>query len=106
MNEGADKRVTAASLKGMKASGKKIVVETGYDYPLARILDRSGVDVVLVGDSLGMVVLGHESTVPVTMADMVHHTRAVARGCRRALITADLPFLSCDLGPDEAVRNA
>ncbi|HPQ66630.1 MAG TPA: 3-methyl-2-oxobutanoate hydroxymethyltransferase, partial [bacterium] len=82
MNEGADKRVTAASLKGMKASGKKIVVVTGYDYPLARILDRSGVDVVLVGDSLGMVVLGHESTVPVTMADMVHHTRAVARGCR------------------------
>jgi 3-methyl-2-oxobutanoate hydroxymethyltransferase len=84
----------------------KITVLTAYDYPTARLLDEAGVDILLVGDSLGMVVLGYESTLPVTMEDMLHHTRAVRRGTRRALLVADMPYGSYQDDPKEAVRNA
>jgi len=99
-------RVTAVALRRMKARGERIVMLTAYDYPSARLFDAAGVDVLLVGDSLGMVVLGHESTIPVTMDDMVHHTKAVARGTRRALVVADLPFMSYSLGREQALANA
>ena len=84
----------------------KIVCLTAYDYPTARLLDEAGVDVVLVGDSLGMVVLGHENTLPVTMEEMLHHTRAVRRGIRRALLIADMPYGSYHIEPAESVRHA
>ncbi len=84
----------------------KIVCLTAYDYPTARILDERGVDIILVGDSLGMVVLGYENTVPVTMDEMVHHTKAVTRAVRRALVVGDMPYFSFHLGADETIRNA
>lgn len=84
---------------------QKITALTAYDYPFARILDEAGIDIVLIGDSLGMVILGYESTVPVTMREMLHHTKAVSRAVKRALIVADMPFGSCD-NPERAVRNA
>ncbi len=99
-------RVTAPSLRAMKAAGVKIAVLTAYDFPTARILDDGGIDVLLVGDSLGMVVLGHGSTVPVTMDDMLHHTKAVARAARRALVVADMPYLSFHLSVEASIRNA
>ena len=89
----------------MKARGEKIAILTAYDYPMARLLDESGIDIILVGDSLGMVVLGHPDTTLVTMADMLHHTRAVARGVKQALVVADLPFQSYEDVP-QAVANA
>lgn len=99
-------RVTAPSLRAMKAAGERIAVLTAYDFPTARILDDGGIDVLLVGDSLGMVVLGHGSTLPVTMEDMIHHTKAVARAARRALVVGDMPYLSFHLSVEESVRNA
>jgi len=89
-----------------KSSPAKITCLTAYDYPTARLLDEAGVDVVLVGDSLGMVVLGYESTLPVTMEEMLHHTRIVRRGTRRALLVADMPYGSYHDDPHQAVRNA
>jgi 3-methyl-2-oxobutanoate hydroxymethyltransferase len=88
------------------STSAKITCLTAYDYPTARILDEAGVDILLVGDSLGMVVLGYESTLPVTLEEMLHHTRAVRRGTRRALLVSDLPFGSYHDDPHEAVRNA
>ena len=85
---------------------QKITVLTAYDYPTARLLDGAGVDILLVGDSLGMVVLGYDSTLPVTLDDMIHHTRAVRRGTRRALIVTDMPYGSFHVSLDESVRNA
>jgi 3-methyl-2-oxobutanoate hydroxymethyltransferase len=85
---------------------KKIACLTAYDYPTARLLDEVGVDIVLVGDSLAMVVLGYESTLPVTLEEMLHHTRAARRGVQRALLVADMPYGSFHAGPAEAVRNA
>jgi 3-methyl-2-oxobutanoate hydroxymethyltransferase len=85
---------------------EKIACLTAYDYPTARLLDEAGVDVILVGDSIGMVVLGEESTLPVTLEDMLHHTRAVRRGVRRALLVADMPFGSYHTDTAEALRNA
>ena len=85
---------------------EKITCLTAYDYPTARLLDEAGVDILLVGDSLGMVVLGYESTLPVTVEEMLHHTRAVRRGTRRALLVADMPYGSYHDNPAEAVRNA
>lgn len=90
----------------MKDRGQKIAVLTAYDAITARLFDSAGIDVLLVGDSLGMVVLGYDTTLPVTMADMLHHTRAVARGASRALVVADMPFLSYQVSVEEAVRNA
>ena len=97
--------VTPDDLRLGKKSGRRITSLTAYDYPVARLLDEGGVDVILVGDSLGMVVLGHPDTVPVTMEDMIHHTRAVSRGVRRALLVSDLPARSYRT-PEEAVVNA
>ncbi len=97
--------VTPDDLRRAKREGRRISALTAYDYPVARLLDESGVDVVLVGDSLGMVVLGYPDTVPVTMDDMIHHTRAVARGVNRALLVSDLPARSYRT-PEEAVANA
>jgi 3-methyl-2-oxobutanoate hydroxymethyltransferase len=98
-------RRTAAAVRALKQRGEKIAVLTAYDYPTARLLDESGVDVLLVGDSLGMVVLGYPDTTHVTMEEMVHHTRAVARGAKRALVVADLSIGSYEV-PDQAVINA
>jgi len=89
----------------MKARGERIAMLTAYDYRSARLFDDAGVDVLLVGDSLGMVVLGHETTVPVTIEDILHHTKAVGRGAQRALVVADLPFLTYTR-PDQALANA
>ena len=99
-------KVTPPSLRALKAAGERIAVLTAYDHPTARILDERGIDVLLVGDSLGMVVLGHANTVPVTMEDMLHHTLAVSRAARRALVVADMPYLSFHLSVEESVRNA
>lgn len=99
-------RVTVTRLREMKRKGQKIVTLTAYDYPTARLLDEAGVDVLLVGDSLGMVVLGYESTLPVTLGDILHHTRPVARAAERALVVADLPFMTFQISPEEALRSA
>jgi len=100
------KPVRIPDLRVMKATGTKIAVLTAYDATMARLLDRAGIDVILVGDSVGMVVLGFESTIPVTLDMMIHHTQAVTRGASRALIVADLPFLTYQISPEEAIRNA
>lgn len=100
------RRVTANDIKAMKAKGEKIPVITAYDYPTARLADEAGFPIILVGDSLGMVVLGYDSTIPVTMDDMVHHTGAVARGANHALIVADMPFMSFQISSADALRNA
>jgi 3-methyl-2-oxobutanoate hydroxymethyltransferase len=99
-------KVTLASLARKKRKGEKISMLTAYDYPLALLVDGSGVDITLIGDSLGMEELGFETTLPVTMDIMLHHTKAVRRGTKRALLVADLPFLSYQVSADEAVRNA
>jgi 3-methyl-2-oxobutanoate hydroxymethyltransferase len=91
--------------RDMKRRGEKITALTAYDYPTARLLDESGVDIILVGDSLGMVVLGYEDTTRVTLAEMLHHTRAVARGVKRALLVVDLPIDTYDT-PEEAIATA
>src|SRR5213594_4536643 len=98
-------RVTVPELRAARERGRKIVVLTVYDYPTARILDASGVDVLLVGDSLGNNVLGYESTLPVTMEEMLHHTRAVARAARHALVVGDMPYLSFQTGRRDAVKS-
>jgi 3-methyl-2-oxobutanoate hydroxymethyltransferase len=90
----------------MKTRGEKIAMLTAYDATMARLLDQAGVDAFLVGDSLGMVILGHETTLPVTMEDMLRHTQAVTHGTKRALVVADLPFLSYQVSIPKAVRNA
>jgi 3-methyl-2-oxobutanoate hydroxymethyltransferase len=100
------KPVTTTHIAKMKERGEKIVMVTAYDYPTACLVDEAGVDMVLVGDSLGMVVLGHETTLPVTVDEMLHHTKAVVRGVRHALVVTDLPFLSYQTGPEDATRNA
>lgn len=100
------KQVTPAKLSEMKSNVEKITALTAYDVQTARLLDRAGVEVILVGDSLGMVVLGYENTVSVTMEEMLHHTKAVTRGVKRALAIADMPFMSYQLGIKEALVNA
>ena len=99
-------RITASDVRDMKKRGQKIVMMTAYDYPSGRLVEQGGADVILVGDTLGMVVLGYDSTVPVTMDDMVHHTKAVVRGTQRALVVADMPFMSYQTGWQEAMANA
>jgi len=100
------KRLTVRDLQHLKDKGERIAMLTAYDCPSARLLDAAGVDALLVGDSLGMVVLGHENTLPVTVDDMVHHVKAVTRARPRALVVADMPFLSYQVSVEEAVRNA
>ncbi len=98
--------VTTTALRAMKEAARPIVMVTAYDTPSARLVDAAGVDAVLVGDSLGMTVLGFDSTLPVTLDDMVRHTAAVVRGATRALVIADMPFMTFQVSADEAVRNA
>ena len=101
-----DMRVTINDVREMKARGEKIPMMTAYDYTSARIVDNAGIPIILVGDTLGQVVLGYDSTLPVTMDEMIHHTRAVARGAGHALIVGDMPFMSYQTGPTDALRNA
>ncbi len=98
-------KVTVPKLMEMKKSGKKITMLTAYDYSFAEILDEAGIDVLLVGDSLGNVVLGYKNTLPVTMEDVIHHTKAVSRGVKNALVVSDMPFMSY-FSREEALRNA
>ena len=98
--------VTVATLLDMKRKGLKIAMLTAYDFPTARIAEEAGVDVVLVGDSVAMTKLGYDSTLPVTMDEMMHHVKAVKRGLSRALLVADMPYLSYELDAKEAARNA
>lgn len=100
------KKLTVRDIIDRKETGDKIVMLTAYDASFARLLDRSGVEIVLVGDSLGMVLLGYESTVPVTMEEMLHHSRAVKHGVERALLVGDMPFLSYQVDSREAIINA
>ncbi len=99
-------KVTVRTIRDMKAERVRIVSVTAYDYPSARLADEAGVDLILVGDSLGMVVLGYESTIPVTLSEMAHHLKAVVRAQPRALVVADLPFLSFQTSPEDAVRSS
>ncbi|WP_448379764.1 3-methyl-2-oxobutanoate hydroxymethyltransferase [Gloeomargarita sp.] len=97
---------TVRTLQQYKQQGRKIVGVTAWDYLLAEILDQAGVDVILVGDSLGMVALGYETTLPVTLAEMIHHAKAVRRGVKEALLVCDLPFLSYHISAAQALQNA
>ncbi|MBI4282331.1 MAG: 3-methyl-2-oxobutanoate hydroxymethyltransferase [Chloroflexi bacterium] len=99
-------RVTINDIKEMKARGEKVAMLTAYDFTSARIVDKAGMPIILVGDSLGVVMLGYDSTLPVTMDDMIHHTRAVARGAEHALIVGDMPFMSYQADISEALHNA
>jgi 3-methyl-2-oxobutanoate hydroxymethyltransferase len=102
MNE----RVTIPGLRVLKESGEKIAMLTAYDWPTAVLLDRAGIDVLLVGDSVGNNILGYPDTIPVTMDEMIHHTRAVRRGVKRALLVGDMPFLSYQISAEHALTNA
>jgi 3-methyl-2-oxobutanoate hydroxymethyltransferase len=106
MPEARTEAVTIPSVLKSYANGEKLVVVTAYDYTAAVLADTAGVDVILVGDSLGMVVQGWANPLSVTMRDMIYHTRCVARGAKRAMIVADLPFLSYQVSPSQAVHNA
>ncbi|MCL0104628.1 3-methyl-2-oxobutanoate hydroxymethyltransferase [Dehalococcoidia bacterium] len=99
-------RITINQLMEMKRKGEKFCMLTAYDYPTARFVDDAGVPIILVGDSLGMVMLGYESTIPVTMEEMIHHTRAVSRGARNALVVGDMPFMTYHTSIEDALRNA
>src|SRR5688500_3629400 len=98
--------VTVPEFRAAKGRGEKLAVVTAYDYTSARLADEAGVDAVLVGDSLGMVIQGHATSLPVTLRDVIYHTRCVVRGVKRALVVADLPFLTYQVSPRQAVRSA
>jgi len=100
------KKVRIHDLARWKGQGRKITMLTAYDATMASLLDRAGIDAILVGDSLGMVVLGHETTIPVTLDAVIHHSAAVTRGAKRALVIADMPFLTYQLNMEQALRNA
>ena len=100
------KKLTIQALSEMKRQGRKIKMITAYDYSTAVLVDQSPMDMILVGDSLGMVVLGYESTVPVTMDEMIHHAKAVVRGARNTFVVADLPFMSYQVSLEDAIRNS
>lgn len=104
--DGKLKKVTVNTIRDMKDKGEKVTSLTAYDYSMAQILDRAGIELILVGDSVGNVMLGFDSTVPVTMEAMLHHVAAVSRGVRRAMVIADMPFMSYQASDEEAVRNA
>ena len=99
-------RVTINQIKEMKPKGEKIVMLTAYDYSTAQLIDGAGIPLILVGDSLGMVVLGYESTIPVTMDEMLHHTKAVVRGTKQAMVIGDMPFMTYHVSIEDALRNA
>ena len=99
-------RISVHQLKQWKADGKRFAMITAYDYPSARLVEQAGIPIILVGDSVGSVVLGYESTVPVTMEDILYHTRAVVRATSKAIVLADMPFMSYQANADDAVRNA
>jgi len=99
-------RITINQIKEMKQKGEKIAMLTAYDYSTAKIVDEVGVPLILVGDSLGMVVLGYESTIPVTMEEMLHHTKAVVRGAKQAMVIGDMPFMTYHISVEDALRNA
>ncbi len=99
-------RITIATIREKKRNREKITMLTAYDYASAKLLDEAGIDMLLVGDSLGMVVLGYESTLPVTLEEMLHHTSAVTRGARRALVVGDMPFMTYQASVSEAMHNA
>ena len=99
-------KVTTFKLREMMARGEKITVLTCYDYSMAKMLDQAGIEILLVGDSLGNVLLGYDSTIPVTMEDMLIHTKAVSRGAQNAMVVADMPFMSYQVSVEESVRNA
>ena len=99
-------RVTIGQIREMKQKGEKITMLTAYDYVTAKIVDEAGIPLILVGDSLGMVVLGYESTIPVTMEEMLHHTKAVMRGTRNALVVGDMPFMTYHISVEDAMSNA
>ena len=100
------RKIMIPDLHNKKREGKKITMLTAYDYPVAKLVDDAGIDMILVGDSLGMVVLGYESTVPVTMNEMIHHCKAVRRATKYAFLVGDMPFMSFQVSEEEAVRNA
>lgn len=100
------KKFTVTSFQNAKDKGEKITMLTAYDYSMAKMVDEAGVDSILVGDSLGMVFQGHDSTLPVTVDDIIYHTKAVMRGAKSALVVADMPFLSYHVSVEDAVRNA
>lgn len=102
----ATKKLNILDLKEMKKSGEKIAMVTAYDYTGAILAEQAAIDVILVGDSLGMVVLGYDSTVPVTMEDMLHHVKAVRRGAPKTMLIADLPFMSYEISIEEAIGNS
>lgn len=99
-------KMTVSRLLKMKEKGEKITMTTAYDYPTALLVDKAGLDMILVGDSVGMVVLGYENPVPVTVDDIIHHTKAVVKGAKTPLIVADMPFMSYHISPEETKRNA
>ena len=99
-------RITINQIKEMKQKGEKITMLTSYDYSTAKIVDEAGVPLILVGDSLGMVVLGYETPIPVTMEDMLHHTKAVVRGTKQAMIIGDMPFMTYHISVEQALQNA
>jgi 3-methyl-2-oxobutanoate hydroxymethyltransferase len=99
-------RVSINQIKEMKAKKEKIVMLTAYDYSIAKLVDEAGIPLILVGDSLGMVILGYDSTIPVTMDEMIHHTKAVARGTKQAMVIGDMPFMSYHTSTTDALRNA
>jgi len=100
------KRVTIRTISEMKQRGEKIAALTAYDYLIAQLLDRTGIDIILVGDSLSNVFQGNETTLPVTLDEMIYHTKAVVRGVKRAMVIVDMPFMSYQVNPEEAFRNA
>ncbi len=99
-------RVSITRIREMKQKGEKFSMLTAYDYSTARLIDEAGIPLILVGDSLGMVMLGYESTIPVTMDEMIHHTKAVVRGALNALVVGDMPFMTYQISSEEAMRNA
>ena len=99
-------RISIDQLRAMKQRGERFPMLTAYDYATAKLIDEAGIPLILVGDSLGMVILGYESTIPVTMEDMLHHTKAVVRGTEKALVVGDMPFMSYQVSSSEALKNA
>jgi 3-methyl-2-oxobutanoate hydroxymethyltransferase len=106
LTQAVEMRLTINKIQEMKKAGEKITMLTAYDYSTSRLIDEAGVHLILVGDSLGMVVLGYDSTIPVTMDDMIHHTKAVVRGSKQSLVVGDLPFMSYQVSTSEALHNA